>query len=131
MDKDVDLETDVQLALAKMRTRMSSERSQLANERTFLSWIRTGLAGVGGGVAIVRLLTFQSETHQFVAEIVGFILVIWGMAIFVLSFLDYQKSAERLDGGNRIVGSIWTVSILVLTLMVLSVLLLLIIFKGI
>jgi putative membrane protein len=121
---------DIQTMLAKKRTLMSTERSRLSIERTFLSWIRTGLAGVGGGVAIMRLLTFQHEAHQMIAQFVGIALIFWGMSIFVLSYLDYHRSSVLLIGEQRFAGSIWTTSILTGTLIVLSLLLLLIIFNG-
>lgn len=121
---------DIQTMLAKKRTLMSTERSRLSLERTFLSWIRTGLAGVGGGIAIMRLLTFQHETHWMIAQFVGITLVFWGMSLFVLSYLDYRRSTVLLTGEQRFAGSIWTTSILVGTLIVLSILLLLIIFNG-
>lgn len=120
---------DIQTILAKKRTRLSTERSRLAIEQTFLSWIRTGLAGVGGGVAITRLLTFQHESHQLLSQFIGLVLVFWGMAIFVLSFLDYQHSCKQLNGERRYAGSIWIASIMIGTLILLSLMLLLIIFS--
>jgi len=35
-------------------------RFTLANERTYLAWIRTSLALIGGGLAAIQLIDFQS-----------------------------------------------------------------------
>lgn len=115
---------DEQVYLARQRTTLSRERSQLSNERTFLSWIRTGLASVGGGVALVRLLTFQTPIHEGVAYVVGVALVILGIAIFILSLFDYSKSSAKLNVQNGFAGSRYFVTIIVFVLIAVSIALL-------
>lgn len=127
MHKTSQYSKDEQVILARQRTSLSRERSQLSNERTFLSWIRTGLASVGGGVALVRLLTFQTPLHEGVAYIVGVTLVILGIAIFLLSLYDYSKSTNKLNVQNGYAGSKYFVSLIVFVLIAVSLALLVII----
>lgn len=115
---------DEQLLLARQRTSLSKERSQLSNERTFLSWIRTGLASVGGGVALVRLLSFQTQAHKGVAYIVGVTLVLLGIVIFMLTLVDYSKSCEKLKISNGYAGSRYFVTLIVVVLIGVSLALL-------
>jgi putative membrane protein len=107
-------------SLAQQRTRLASERNRLANERTFLSWIRTGLAITGGGIAVIRFLTFERVEHQFIAKIAGVILIAMGMMMFFLSSLDYWASARQLTTENGYAGSIWSITLIALTLVMVS-----------
>ena len=61
---------------------LASKRTVLAAERTFSAWIRTGLAGVGGGLAVARLLIFEKSEHQFMAKLIGALLIRWGASLF-------------------------------------------------
>jgi len=78
------------------RDDLASERTLLAAQRTFSAWIRTGLAGVGGGLAVARLLNIQSYEHQVVAHVIGVLLVIWGASIFIYAIIDYRRTCARL-----------------------------------
>lgn len=71
---------------------LASERTLLARERTFLAWIRTGLTSVGLGVAIARFLLFQNLTHQQLAQMIGQLLILWGVLIFSLALVSYRRS---------------------------------------
>ncbi|MCX6038044.1 MAG: DUF202 domain-containing protein [Chloroflexi bacterium] len=73
------------------------ERTLLAAQRTFSAWIRTGLAGVGGGLAVARVLIFKSYEHQVVAHVIGGLLVIWGTGIFVYAIIRYHRTCARLS----------------------------------
>lgn len=77
---------------------LASERTLLAAERTFSAWIRTGLAGVGGGLAVPRVIIFNSEEHLMVAQVIGTLLVIWGAGIFIYAIIDYRRTCIRLKG---------------------------------
>lgn len=81
--------------LARERTLLARERTRFSAERTLSSWIRTGLASVGGGFAIIRLLVFQAISHRIMANIIGEILIVWGIVILVLSLIDYRKSCKK------------------------------------
>lgn len=118
---------DERLLLAQERTTLANERNRLANQRTFLSWIRTGLAGVGGGVGIVKLLSFHNTYHQMASEIVGMILIIWGIFIFFLAFVQYRRSFKKLNLRESEGISLRIYAALALTLILLSVTLLVII----
>lgn len=78
------------------RDELASERTLLAAERTFSAWIRTGLAGVGGGLAVPRVLIFNSYEHLIVARVIGVLLVIWGASIFIYAINDYRRTSMRL-----------------------------------
>lgn len=83
--------------LAEERTDLASLRTLMAAERTFSSWIRTGLAGVGGGLAITNLLTFETPWHRLTAFLIGILLIFWGVAIFIYAAVSYFYSVKRLD----------------------------------
>jgi len=78
------------------RDELALERTLLAAHRTFSAWIRTGLAGVGGGLAVARVLIFKSYEHQVVAHVIGALLVIWGASIFIYAIIDYRRTCARL-----------------------------------
>jgi putative membrane protein len=78
------------------RDELASERTLLAAERTFSAWIRTGLAGVGGGLAVPRVLIFNSYEHMIVAQVIGALLVIWGTSIFIYAIIDYRRTCIRM-----------------------------------
>jgi len=84
--------------LARQRTDLAVQRNRLAAERTFLSWIRTGLAGVGGGVAVIKFLPFKETTHRLLADLVGQLLVLWGIALFIYGAVTYLQTCRRLPG---------------------------------
>jgi putative membrane protein len=85
------------------REELASERTLLAAERTFSAWIRTGLAALGGGLAVARVLFFNSYEHQMVVRVIGGLLVIWGASIFVYAIIRYHRTCVRLshDGLSR------------------------------
>lgn len=120
---------DENTLLARERTMMASERTRLANERNYLAWTRTGLASVGGGLAIIRFLNFQNLNHQMTSQAIGCVLVLLGIGIFSLSFLDYKRSSEKLRVVHGYAGSIWSVCIISFVLITVSLILLLIAFK--
>lgn len=95
-EKNTTLQSE-NVELAKERNILANERTHLAAQRTLSAWIRTGLASVGGGFAIVRLLSFEQVTHRLLAHAVGEILIIWGMSIFILALLNYKASCKQLN----------------------------------
>lgn len=124
------LKVKLQTISSDERTRLAHERNLLANDRTFLAWIRTGLAGVGGGVVIIRYLTFHNPTHQMLAELVGLIFVLWSVAIFILALIGYRRSHKNLQlKSTAFIGSAYIIDLLVLTLVIISIILLAITFK--
>lgn len=77
-------------------TKLAVERNHLAVERTFLAWIRTGLAGIGGGFALIRLLHFNSPFHAMVAYAIGVFFMVWGISIFSIGLIEYERAYKRL-----------------------------------
>lgn len=78
------------------RNILAQERTLLAAERTFSAWLRTALAAMAGGVAILRLLHFKTDTHRIVAHIIGEMLILWGCLVIVLSSIDHKKIQDKL-----------------------------------
>lgn len=74
----------------------SQERTLLAAERTFSAWLRTALAGMAGGLAILRLIAFKTETHRIIAHIIGEILIVWACGLVIFSSIDYKKMRDKL-----------------------------------
>lgn len=95
MNPDLTSQTEKQLEADN--TLLASERTLLARERTFLAWIRTGLTSVGLGVAIARLILFQNLTHQQLAQMIGQLLILWGVFVFSLALISYRRSYRQLS----------------------------------
>jgi putative membrane protein len=104
-------------------TSLAEERTLLALERTFSAWLRTALAAMGGGLAILRLLSFKSETHKIIAHIIGEILILWGCLLIILSSADYKKMCATLPHAKNYKKSSFGFLILVLPLLVIAALL--------
>lgn len=106
----------------KDQTILAGERTRFAAERTISAWMRTGLASVGGGFAIVHLLDFSSVHHKIIANIVGELLIVWGICIFIFSLRDYKASCVKIlstiDKGE------WWVTVTTVIFMFVSLLLL-------
>lgn len=75
---------------------LSLERTRLSNERTFLSWIRTAIACIGGGVAIIRFISFTDESHKVIARASGDLLIIIGILFLICSLLNYRHLKAQL-----------------------------------
>lgn len=119
-------EFDERTQLARERTVLASERNKLANDRTFLAWIRTGLGSVGGGVAVMKLLTFYQPLHKTLAEIMGSTLIVLGITIFILSYFDYRKSYRLLKQESKYPGTMVSITLISVVLVVVSFVLLII-----
>lgn len=117
-----------QVILARERTALAQERNRFANERTYLAWLRTGLACVGGGVAVIRLLTFETPSHVFISEFIGSVLVILGILIFTVSFWNYYKYYEKNNILKSVRGSLGLNALITTVLIIVSLLLLAIAF---
>lgn len=102
---------------------LAEERTLLAAERTFSAWLRTALAAMAGGIAILRLIHFKSESHRIIAHIIGEILILWGCALIVLSAIDYKKTHNKLTIAYNYKSSKLGFLIMVVPLLIISVLL--------
>lgn len=92
-----EIKGDPAIYLAKERNVLASERTWLAAERTFSAWMRTGLAGVGGGLGVIHFLFFENPTNKFLADLVGELLILWGIAIFIFAYISYSRFCKRLE----------------------------------
>lgn len=117
--------------LAKQRTGLAVQRNRMSNERTFLSWIRTGLASVGGGIVVIRLLGFEDPSHQLASHIVGILLVLLGVGIFVMSLFEYLRNSKHLRTQDATGLETGSLAIVAISFALLSIALLLILFREI
>jgi putative membrane protein len=88
------------------------QREHQANERTFLAWLRTSIALIGFGFAIARFgifiqqleisLMHQESPNQFWinSELIGVILVSFGIIVIVLALLNYNRAFWQIERGN-------------------------------
>ncbi len=102
---------------------LSQERTLLASERTFSAWLRTALAAMGGGIAILRLISFKTDIHRIIAHIIGETLILWGCLIIVLASIDYKTIRNKLTLAKNYKSSQLGFLIVVLPLLIVSVLL--------
>lgn len=83
------------------QTTLARIRTLLAAERTFAAWLRTGLASIGGGLVLIKLVPFRNLERQWVAQVVGQLLILGGSALFILALLNYQRSHKALVGAGE------------------------------
>ena len=103
-------------------TLLAQERTLLAAERTFSAWIRTALAAMAGGLAILRLISFKSETHRIVAHVLGEMLILWGCLLIVLASMDYKRIRMALSSVKNYKSSQIGYLIIVVPLLVMATL---------
>lgn len=119
LEEEKKITTDTQVLLALERTRLS-------NERTFLSWIRTAIACIGGGVAIIRLINFNEESHKLVAQIAGDSLIGIGILFLVFSLFNFRQLNHQIPNLSKDVeptSYIITLSAIVLILLAIALIL--------
>jgi putative membrane protein len=104
------------------RDELASERTLLAAERTFSAWIRTGLAALGGGLAVVRALVFNSDVHRFVSHVIGGLLVIWGASIFIYAIIGYRRTCARLSQDGLSKNSLGAMILITAVLLIIAAL---------
>lgn len=102
---------------------LAEERTLLAAERTFSAWLRTALAAMAGGLAIMRLVIFKSEFHEFIARIIGELLILWGFIIIILAMKDYKKIRNKLFITKNYKSSQIRFLIITIPLIIISILL--------
>jgi putative membrane protein len=87
---------------------MGKPQEHLANERTFLAWIRTGIALMGFGFVIVKFALFLRQLSFLLGRndlpapkgysaVVGVIMVLLGVLISGLSYLQYRGTMRKLE----------------------------------
>ncbi len=102
---------------------LAEERTLLAAERTFSAWLRTALAAMGGGLAILRLISFKSELHRTIGHILGETLILWGCAIILFSALDFKDTRNKLRFAKNYKSSTTGFLVIVVPLLVMAALL--------
>lgn len=110
----------------KPKTKTSDElaaiRTLMAAERTYAAWIRTGLAGIGGGLAVIKLIFFQTLVHQTIAHVTGQLLIILGGLIFIFAYWNYRRAYQSLDAEGQLAapGLLWILSAVTVVLISIS-----------
>lgn len=105
------IDKDILITLAK-------ERNRLAAERTFSAWLRTGLAGVGGGVVVIKFLTFSHAAHKALANMMGQMLILWGILIFIFALVGYFATYRSLN--EKTPSTFFTVGITLIALFLMA-----------
>jgi putative membrane protein len=96
---------ETQLTLAQLRT-------LLAAERTFAAWVRTALAGIGGGLAIDKLLVFEQTSHEWIARLAGQVLIVGGAALILFAFWDYRRAAQIAGRTDQPRARLWVFALI-------------------
>lgn len=104
------------------RDELALERTIMSAERTYSAWIRTGLAGVGGGLAVARLLVIESHEKQIVAYLITALLVIWGASIFIYAIFDYRRTCAKLKQAGQTKNSLLAFSLMTALLLIIAAL---------
>ena len=95
------------------RTELAKEQTVMASERTFLSWLRTGLAIVGGGIVIVRFIVLDDPFEHMVLLIAGKLLILWGMLIFGLSYVNFRRQCKEKNAEFSVATNIVITSLVI------------------
>jgi putative membrane protein len=102
---------------------LSREKTLWAAERTFSAWLRTVIAAMAGGLAILRLVSFHSELHRIIAQVIGQMLIFWGFMLVILSSINYQKARKQFMSTQAYEGSRTRFLIIVIPLLISAALL--------
>ena len=104
-------------------------RVYFASERTLLAWIRTGLAMMGFGFVVARFGLFLRElatmrdvppqSHSGLSLSVGTTLVVMGVAVNILAALKHWKDIRRLESGQTLQTTPWSLGMMVALLLAL------------
>ncbi len=87
-----------------------------ANERTFLAWVRTSIAIMAFGFLIERFDLFlrlaspelagrSDAAHSRVANAVGLMFLVVGMAMTAISALRFFRTAKQIDAEESVAAS--------------------------
>jgi putative membrane protein len=122
------------------REKIDRQREHQANERTFLAWLRTSISLIAFGFAIARFGLFLRQLEvavtgklepfhpNFNSQILGIILVIFGIAVIALAAWRYNQVFWQIERGdfrpNRWI--VWLLTFVVMVLGILSMPLLLV-----
>ncbi len=104
------------------RDELALERTIMAADRTYSAWVRSGLAGVGGGLAVARLLEINNHGNQVLAVVIAALLVIWGAIIFIYAIIDYRRTCVKLKQEGQMKNSLRAFSLMTAVLLIVAAL---------
>ena len=92
--------------------------SELANDRTFLAWLRTGIAVFGLGFVVAKISLFVEADRTLLDNkdlysAVGVLIVLSGVALVVIGFLQHAHVWRLLDRGQDAAKPRWPLAITV------------------
>ncbi|HET6575409.1 MAG TPA: DUF202 domain-containing protein [Fimbriiglobus sp.] len=96
-------------------------RVRFAAERTLLAWVRTGLAMMGFGFVVAKFGVFLRQLPVVAGTVhppdvrwsvwFGVALVMLGVAVNVLSALEYRAVLRRIDRGESYCPPAWSLGL--------------------
>lgn len=78
-----------------LRDYLAADRTVLANESTFLAYIRTALTFFIAGVTFIRFF------DSLLIEVVGWLFIPLGIAIFALGLWRYKRMKDMMESAAK------------------------------
>jgi putative membrane protein len=79
----------------EIRDQMATQRTIFANERTLMAYLRTAMTISVGGFAAVKL------SSDLYLEIIGGILIPFGVILGIYSFMRYRQKQKLIEGHHQ------------------------------
>lgn len=79
----------------EIRDQMAKQRTIFANERTLMAYLRTAMTVSVGGFAAIK---FSNDLYL---EVIGFILIPFGILLGVYSFIRYRNKQRLIEDHHQ------------------------------
>ncbi|MEJ8801320.1 YidH family protein [Pontibacter sp. H249] len=80
---------------AEIRDQMATQRTIFANERTLMAYLRTAMTVTVGGFVAIK---FSDDLYL---EIIGSILIPFGIVLGIYSFIRYRNKQRLIEGHHQ------------------------------